>query len=63
MRNLSIVLTKVDTIANKIYDHIFLITVFLNFMKPVAYMIEGVLFVDIVNDQCGLTVFIEQFGD
>jgi hypothetical protein len=32
-------------------------------MKPVAYMIEGVLFVDIVNDQCGLTVFIEQFGD
>lgn len=57
------ILPEVNTIANQVDEHIVSVHVFFDFMKPIANMLERVFLCDIIDDQSGLAIFVEVFGD
>jgi hypothetical protein len=58
-----VLLADVYSVPHKVDQHIILISVFLNLMQPVANMVEGLSFIDIVNYECCLTIFVEELCD
>ena len=63
MCHLSVILSYVHAVAYKVDKHIVLVSVFFDFMEPIANMLKRLSLGHVVDNEGRLTILIEQFSD
>ena len=63
MRDLPVVLSDVHSVPHEVNKHILLVSVFIDFVKPLSDVVKGLLLGHIIDYQCGLARFVEEFSD